>query len=653
MQVEVVCAEELNSEQDLVVETFCEPAEEAEADEADEDELDDTNYLSWRMQALATIRGHNLYRFLQGEKFVPTRFASNEDREKGIYTEEYIGWQCQDQLLVSWLFNSMSDGVVSKMVGCTHSYQVWDKVEELYCSSTRARERQLKNDLRSIKNGSSSMSEFLLKIKKIVDSLGAIGLPVSTHDHIESIFYGLDRDYESFMTSFSMRKEEYSITEIEALLLSQEARIEKLKKTIDNVTTNIAQRGGSQTNRSQNFQHQGYGNHFPGNRGGYQGRGNMQNQGPQNPFRANFPARGRGQPSSSNRGGRTWQGAHPQCQVCGKMGHIAVNCYNRYNQNFTAATFLQVINQPQVRPNNGAPVESFLATPEILNDDAWFADSGSSNHLTNNLSNIQVSQQYDGGEQVHIANGSGLPIQHIGSSELHHNSQTFKLNQILYVPELSKNLLSISNFARDNHVYFEFYPDDCFVKSQDSHQILLRGGRIYFARNVLFDEHSFPFKDSKTQTALPASNSATSPVPSIPLIFGTYPTLATQNTNMPTNSTNVTIEVSGSSLQQVPAMSPPPNPPVPTPTPPSLPQTTNPTPSVVPPTSTHAMTTRAKSSIFKPKAFLVTSEPTNVKNALAIPEWKAAMDKEFHALQSNHTWSLVPLPSNRKAIGSK
>ncbi|KAF7839048.1 Retrovirus-related Pol polyprotein from transposon TNT 1-94 [Senna tora] len=420
--------------------------------------LDDNNYLSWRMLALATIRGHYLYNFLVGESHIPTRYATDQDRDKGTYSDEYLNWQCQDQLLASWLLNSMSDGVVSKMVGCVHSYQVWNKVEELFCSSTRARERQLKNDLRSIKKGSTSMSDFLLKVKKIVDSLGAIGSPISTHDHIESIFDGLDREYESFMTSFSMHKEEYSVTEIEALLLSQEARIDKLKKVVDNVSANMAQRGGYQNNR---FSNQPF-----GQRGGYQGRGNnAASNGGTTIFRGNFQGHGRG--------------PHPS-----------------QPQNRGAASLAQAMNQTQIRPNSGAPVEALLATPEILSDDAWFADSGSSNHLTNNLSNLQASQPYDGGEQVHIANGSGLHIQSIGFSELQSSSNSFKLNQILHVPEISKNLISISKFARDNHVYFEFHPDDCFVKSQANNQILLKGRDkqgLY-----VFDNLNFASQDTVT-----------------------------------------------------------------------------------------------------------------------------------------------------------
>jgi histone deacetylase 1/2 len=46
---------------------------------------------------------------------------------------------------------------------------------------------------------------------------------------------------------------------------------------------------------------------------------------------------------------------------------------------------------------------------------------------------------------------------------------------MLLVPDISKNLLSVSKFAKDNNVIFEFHPYYCYVKSQDSRQILLQG----------------------------------------------------------------------------------------------------------------------------------------------------------------------------------
>ena len=67
----------------------------------------------------------------------------------------------------------------------------------------------------------------------------------------------------------------------------------------------------------------------------------------------------------------------------------------------------------------------------------------------------------------------------------------------------------------------------------------------------------------------------------------------------------------------------------------------------------HLMTTRPKNGIFKPTVFVAHKEPDSVEEALQLDHWKQAITNEFLALLRNNTWSLVPLPQGRKAIGCK
>ena len=51
----------------------------------------------------------------------------------------------------------------------------------------------------------------------------------------------------------------------------------------------------------------------------------------------------------------------------------------------------------------------------------------------------------------------------------------FFLKNILHVPDITKNLLSISQFTHDNNVVIEFYSTCCLVKDKNTRVTLLEG----------------------------------------------------------------------------------------------------------------------------------------------------------------------------------
>jgi len=80
-------------------------------------------------------------------------------------------------------------------------------------------------------------------IKTISNSLAAIGDPVSTRELFDVILEGLPSDYESLVNLVNMtnRMNLTSVDELGSLLLAQEARIEKNRKLISNVSVNLTQ----------------------------------------------------------------------------------------------------------------------------------------------------------------------------------------------------------------------------------------------------------------------------------------------------------------------------------------------------------------------------------------------------------------------------
>jgi len=76
-------------------------------------------------------------------------------------------------------------------------------------SHTRAQIKKLKVQLKTPKNN-RDIDTYLIEIKKTVDSVAAIGAPISAEEHIERMIDGLLEDYNSFVTAVMNRLDLYT-----------------------------------------------------------------------------------------------------------------------------------------------------------------------------------------------------------------------------------------------------------------------------------------------------------------------------------------------------------------------------------------------------------------------------------------------------------
>lgn len=91
--------------------------------------LDEKNFLVWRQQTLAAIYGHDLARFIDESADQLSKFANSEDELTGKVSEDFTAWIRQDQLLLSWLLSSMSDSMLTRVVGCETSSMAWERIQ--------------------------------------------------------------------------------------------------------------------------------------------------------------------------------------------------------------------------------------------------------------------------------------------------------------------------------------------------------------------------------------------------------------------------------------------------------------------------------------------------------------------------------------------
>lgn len=279
--------------------------------------LDDSNFLLCNQQVEAVIIAHKLHRYVVNPT-IPPRYASEADRVLDFQTDEFQKWYVQDQMLFAWLLSSLSATFLPCVLGCRHSYEVWDKIQKHFQSHMKAKSKQLRTELKNTKKGTRNINEYVLRIKAICDALSAIGDCVSEQEQIDAILDGLSEEYCPFIMMIYSRADTPSVADIESLLLMQEAQLEKFKPDLGtNVSVNVAQTSGHTGSNGSSNSGSYDSNKGSNDSGNNRGRGSWRGRGGRNGNNSN--GRGRGRYGSRPK---------PTCQICFKYGHDAFNCWS-------------------------------------------------------------------------------------------------------------------------------------------------------------------------------------------------------------------------------------------------------------------------------------------------------------------------------------
>ena len=107
-----------------------------------------------------------------------------------------------------------------------------------------------------------------------------------------------------------------------------------------------------------------------------------------------------------------------QCWNCQQFGHVRAKC-------------------PYPCAFAGMHVTSF-------SDPNWYLDSGATNHMTHDAQKFHSGTPYAASDQVVVGNGDTLPITHSGNLSFSFGPFVFLLSDVLHVPSLHKNLLSVA-----------------------------------------------------------------------------------------------------------------------------------------------------------------------------------------------------------------
>ncbi|PKU73330.1 Retrovirus-related Pol polyprotein from transposon TNT 1-94 [Dendrobium catenatum] len=399
--------------------------------------LTSENYPLWKSQVEKIFSANGFMGFLDGSIKCPLTASDipHPDRES-----PYQVWSLLDQNLASALLSVISVSILPYVLSLKHCAEIWATLSHRLQASTRSRIVQLKNELYHLSKGDQSMTQYLLTVKSKVDAIVAAGSSLDSEEIIFHTLNGLPAKYQSFKSAIRTNLQPLSLDDLYTLLCSEELNLaheasqELQSLQLFDSTLALAASRGKGRGRQQ-----------------YSGRGRSSTQ--QRTNRSSNAA-----PQNSQRNDRQAY-RNVICQICSKQGHSAVKCWYRHDNTYQETSH----NQALFSPTDSSPQAD------------WFLDTGASTHLTSNASHLRAVEPYHGQSQVTIGNGQQLPIQYTGKGILPTPSGKLQLNHLYQVPNLSFNLLSVSQLTRDNSCTVTFSSDGYKIKDLKTKRVLLQG----------------------------------------------------------------------------------------------------------------------------------------------------------------------------------
>jgi hypothetical protein len=237
----------------------------------------------------------------------------------------------------------------------------------------------LKLELQGIKKGNETVSSYLQRIKNTRDKLSDVGVLVDNEELLHIVLKGLPKEFAPFASAIRTRDNIISFEKLPVLLQIKEQSMTETSDPFSNFALAMFVSNNQKP-------HIGFNGGFNSNQGYNRGRGgrNSFNCGKSGRSFNSYPSSTQSQmPQSPNsqppsQFGSQGRPKRPTCQICWKTGHYAIDCYHRMDFAY----------QEKNPPTKLAAMASASNLYHGQNSETWLTDSGASDHITANASNL-------------------------------------------------------------------------------------------------------------------------------------------------------------------------------------------------------------------------------------------------------------------------
>ena len=382
------------------------------------------------------------------------------------------------------LFAAVLSTIFTRIMSLKSAKAIWDYLKSEYEGDERIKGMQVLNLIREFElqrmKDSETIKDYSDRLLSIANKVRLLGYEFTDSRIVQKILVTVPERYEATITTFENTKDlsKISLAELlNALQAPEQRRLMRGDTTTEGALAAKHQNMAKNKTKKKDFEGNG------ASTASANAKEKNENQ------KKSYPpckhCRKKGHPPF-----KCWRRPDAKCTKCNQMGHEAVICKNENQHGEEAKTVGQEEED-----------HLFVATcfSGIESSESWLIDSGCTNHMTHNkdlfreLSNANSSK-------VRVGNGTYIAVKGKGTVAITTFSGTKFISDVLYVPEIDQNLLSVAQLIeKGNKVVFE--DKVCLIKDADGKDIfrVKMKGKSFVLNPLEEEQNAFPIKENITE----------------------------------------------------------------------------------------------------------------------------------------------------------
>jgi hypothetical protein len=308
-----------------------------------------------------------------------------------------------------FILDSIKDHLIHHLTGKTHAYEMWESLTKLYQSTNENQKMVLREKLKSIKmTKAENVVTYLTRLTQVSDELGDVGEAIVDSDLVRTTLNGVSKQWVVFVEGIVAREKLPSWERLWDDFVQEQTRRGYVhgSSSTGHEEENVA----LATTSEKKFKKGPKGGHKP---------------------------KGEGKKDMSK----------VKCFACHKFGHYAVQCPNNKKKQTTGSTEVEEFSTNFDKEFSLIVCLSMRTT----HTDTWYIDNSASHHMTGVHQHLKELTEM---VNVKVVLGDDREVKVVGSGTVSFQRESLpplNLAEVLYVPGLKKNLVSVSTIEEKGY----------------------------------------------------------------------------------------------------------------------------------------------------------------------------------------------------------